>query len=66
MSLLLAFLLFANKVDDPALPKPAPRPMEFERDIEPILKEHCFACHGPQKQKNGFRLDQREAAISRR
>jgi hypothetical protein len=37
--------------------------MDFERDIEPILREHCFSCHGPQKQKSGFRLDLHDAAM---
>jgi hypothetical protein len=29
----------------------------FERDVRPVLVEHCFACHGPDKQKSGLRLD---------
>jgi hypothetical protein len=32
-------------------------PVDFEADIEPILKERCFKCHGDEKQKGKLRLD---------
>ena len=31
--------------------------MDFVRDVRPILEEHCFDCHGVEKQKSGLRLD---------
>ncbi len=39
--------------------------VDFNRDVRPILSDHCFACHGPdtQKIKGGLRLDRREAAL---
>ena len=39
--------------------------VQFNRDIRPILSDHCFSCHGPdaQKMKGGLRLDVREAAL---
>lgn len=32
-------------------------PAFFDAKIRPILEEHCFDCHGPEKQKNKLRLD---------
>ncbi|MDG2224587.1 MAG: DUF1553 domain-containing protein [Rubripirellula sp.] len=29
----------------------------FETEIEPILKQHCFDCHGPDEQESRFRVD---------
>ena len=39
----------------------------FNRDVRPILSEHCFACHGPDKnkRKGKLRLDDREVALSK-
>jgi mono/diheme cytochrome c family protein len=37
---------------------PTPEQIEFfEKHIRPVLAEHCYACHGPQKQRGGLRLD---------
>ncbi len=33
---------------------------DFERRIRPLLVEHCQACHGPEKQEGGLRLDFRD------
>jgi YHS domain-containing protein len=32
--------------------------VDFVKQILPILKERCFECHGPKKQKGKLRLDQ--------
>lgn len=29
----------------------------FEKHVRPLLTKHCIACHGPDKQKSGLRLD---------
>ncbi len=31
--------------------------IDFESQVEPILREHCLDCHGPDKQKGAFRVD---------
>ncbi|MEX1097952.1 MAG: PSD1 and planctomycete cytochrome C domain-containing protein [Planctomycetales bacterium] len=32
----------------------------FERRVRPLLAEHCFACHGTERQQAGLRLDSAE------
>ena len=46
----LAFLLFFAthlKADN----------VDYTRDIKPLLRERCYACHGALKQESGLRLD---------
>ena len=42
----------------------AAAPLEFNRDIRPILSENCFQCHGQDasKREARLRLDQRDSA----
>src|SRR6185436_2205350 len=47
----------------PLLARAAPLPPDFDRDIKPILAQHCFKCHGPEKQKGGLRLDQKPSVL---
>jgi hypothetical protein len=54
---------FAAEVDVSQLPPPATNKIDFARDIKPILDENCLRCHGPEKPKNNFRLDNRAAAL---
>lgn len=47
-------------------PPRSPAPVaviDFERDIGPLLVANCLTCHGPTRQKSGFRLDSRDAAV---
>lgn len=38
----------------------------YNRDVRPVLAEHCFACHGPDSasREADLRLDQREGAVA--
>lgn len=37
--------------------------VQFVRDIQPVLKRHCYSCHGETKQKSGLRLDIKSEAF---
>jgi N-acyl-D-amino-acid deacylase len=46
-----------------------PAKIDFARELQPLLRENCFDCHGPSKQKAGLRLDRKSSvmkAFSRR
>ena len=45
----------------------AAAPVDFTRDVRPILSQHCFQCHGPddKARKAGLRLDSRGAATAK-
>jgi hypothetical protein len=38
-------------------------PLDFDREIRPLLKERCVECHGPEKQKADLRLDAKPHAF---
>src|SRR5947208_3182209 len=37
--------------------------MLVARDVRPIFEKSCFRCHGPERPKSHFRLDNRESAL---
>ena len=51
-----------------AAPAPAAPEVDFTREVQPLLAEYCFHCHGPddQDRRGGLRLDDREAALDRK
>src|SRR5437763_866616 len=58
-ALLLAWNTFA------ATPAGPPGAIDFNRDIQPILADNCYACHGPdaKARKAKLRLDIREGVF---
>ncbi len=42
---------------------PAESEIRFVEDVRPILKKHCYTCHGPNKQKSSLRLDIKSEAF---
>src|SRR6266851_9301475 len=49
-----------------ALIAQVPLKVEFARDIQPVLRDHCVECHGPSQQMRGLRLDRRRDALPNR
>ncbi len=62
MKPLRKFLLFATL----ALPSPwhcLAAPVDFTRNVQPLLNKHCAECHGGVKQKGGLVLTNRTRAL---
>ena len=57
----------AGSVNPSARAASAKHPVDFNREIRPILSDNCYACHGPDagKRKAGLRLDQRDGALAK-
>ena len=51
----LAILVLANSTA---------RAIDFVTEIEPILRDHCFDCHGPDQQESQLRLDRLSNMLS--
>ena len=53
----------ASEPNTVSLPPPVREPVDFQRDIEPILVARCQACHGQSQQMQGLRLDRHADAL---
>ncbi|MCU0866591.1 MAG: PSD1 and planctomycete cytochrome C domain-containing protein [Planctomycetes bacterium] len=64
-SLLVAL---AHGQHEGVVPKPVPTTIDFSRQVQPILAQHCYTCHGPddKKRKADLRLDRRADAFAAR
>jgi len=40
-----------------------PGKVDFARDVQPILRQHCIGCHGAALHQAGLRLDRRSDAM---
>ena len=47
-------------------PSASAEPVDFNRDIRPILSDNCYHCHGPDasSRKSGLRLDRHANALA--
>lgn len=61
--LLLFWLATASVALSGELPAPAAGAVDFVKDIQPLLEKNCLKCHGPEKQKNGYRVDVKSIAL---
>jgi ankyrin repeat protein len=54
----LCVLLFAGTIAGQL-----PTKVDFAQDVQPILRENCVECHGPQKQRAGMRIDRKSSVM---
>jgi len=59
----IALILLCQSVMTVAMAHAADPPVDFA-NVQKIFVEHCYQCHGPDKQESGLRLDQRAAALA--
>ena len=45
------------------LPPSANRKIDYEKDVQTLLSQKCYACHGEDVQQSGLRLDKRQNAL---
>src|SRR5262245_24268090 len=45
------------------LPPAASKKVDYKKDIQPLLSQNCYSCHGPEVQQAGLRLDLRQNAL---
>src|SRR5262245_26803016 len=61
---LLASFVLASLVPTPVAAQAGrATPVDFGRDVLPILQKHCHQCHGPDKDRGGLRLTNRELVL---
>ena len=66
MRRIFATILAASSAHAAPAPPMAPTHEQvefFEKSVRPVLVEHCYKCHGPEKQKGDLRVDSREALL---
>ena len=61
--LFVHFQLTAAVIDTNQLPPAAAVQIDFARDVQPIFEQSCIRCHGPERPKSHFRLNNRESAL---
>jgi ankyrin repeat protein len=62
--LVVAALLIAGLAGRPSAQ--APPTVDYARDVQPLLRDKCYGCHGPALQSGNFRLDRRRDSMPNR
>jgi mono/diheme cytochrome c family protein len=56
---LTAFRVASTREPSEAPPALSTGSVDYQTQIQPLFESRCIKCHGPEKQKSGFRVDQR-------
>ncbi len=61
----VAAILLLSLASTASAAEPLPARIEFNRDVQPILSDNCFFCHGPDagQRQADLRLDLRDEAV---
>jgi hypothetical protein len=61
----MVLVVLAGSMLSGSRPAGAAEPVDFRRDIQPILSDNCFLCHGPDSKtrKADLRLDVKDGAL---
>jgi ankyrin repeat protein len=59
--LMVAAIPFASAQTN--LPPAASKKVDYKQDIQPLLSQNCYSCHGSEVQQAGLRLDLRQNAL---
>lgn len=62
-ALVLLFAAIPFALAQTKLPPASNRKVDYKRDIQPLLAQKCYSCHGPEVQQAGLRLDLRQNAL---
>ena len=62
-ALLLLFAAIPFVGAQTKLPAAANRKVDYKQDIQPLLAQRCYSCHGAEVQQAGLRLDLRQNAL---
>src|ERR687886_671206 len=62
-ALLLLFAAIPFAGAQTKLPPVASKKVDYKQDIQPLLAQKCYSCHGAEVQQAGLRLDLRQNAL---
>ncbi len=63
-TIVLSTLAAVPTAADTPAPEEGKSPVDYARQIKPLLAKHCARCHGPDKQKSDLRVDSVKALLA--
>ena len=60
---LVSVLWMCPLYGQPEKPQSNPESVDFVRQVQPLLRKHCYHCHGQDVHEGGLRLDRRQHAL---